>query len=76
MRVELRALQVCCHPALIKAMVHEGEVEGMEEAADPEADLLTKMTDMTLKAEEEASGYNFFCWFCRTLQCCFLLVHC
>jgi len=48
----LRLRQVCCHPALIKAMVHEGEVEGVEEA-DPEADLLAKMTDLTLKPEHE-----------------------
>lgn len=50
----LRLRQMCCHPALIHAMLDRQDVEdnGLEDA-DPNVDLLNKLQNMSMNEDEE-----------------------
>ena len=51
----LRLRQMCCHPALIHAMLdkQDAELNGIDDQEDANADLLNKLHNMSINEEEE-----------------------
>ncbi|XP_008204612.1 transcription termination factor 2 [Nasonia vitripennis] len=51
----LRLRQMCCHPALIHAMLdqQDAEVNGLDEDIDPNTELLNKLQNMSINQEDE-----------------------